>query len=64
METLKLGIMRRDEFQLYTLAIAKGEIKPEADAPKVWFDSVESLAQILSTENRALLHTNTDKYPL
>ncbi len=55
MKTLKLGVMRREEFQRYTLAIAKGEIRPEADAPKVWFDSVGSLAQILSTDEGAHL---------
>ncbi len=63
MTTLKLGIMSRDDFQRYTIAIAKGEIKPEPDAPKVWFDSLESLAQILSTESRALLHTVSARYP-
>jgi predicted transcriptional regulator len=63
MKTLKLGIMRRDEFQRYTVAIAKGEIKPEPVPPKVWFDSLESLAQILSAENRALLHTINARHP-
>jgi predicted transcriptional regulator len=63
MRTLKLGIMSRGDFQRYTIAIAKGEIKPEPDAPKVWFDSLESMAQILSAENRELLHTISATHP-
>ena len=37
------------------MAIAKGEIKPKASDPKVWFTSIRSLSQVLSDENRALL---------
>ncbi len=60
---LKIGIMSREEFQRYTLAIAKGEIKPKPGTPKVWFESVESMAQILSTKNRALLRIIREKRP-
>ncbi|MFM7347449.1 MAG: helix-turn-helix domain-containing protein [Tagaea sp.] len=40
-----------------TLAIARGELRQRPDAPRVWFSSMESLAQILSAANRALLDT-------
>ena len=63
MKTLKVGIMTREEFRDYTLSIAKGDIKPEPDAPKVWFDSLESMAQILSTKNRQLLRIISEKRP-
>ena len=55
METMKLGIMNRKDFRQYTIDIAKGKIKPAANAPKVWFDSLESMAQVLSAPNRELL---------
>jgi len=48
MNTLKIGIASRDAFRKRTLAIAKGEYKPGKNDPKVWFESLESLAQLLS----------------
>jgi len=38
-----------------TIAIARGEHKPTSDEPKVWFTSMESLAQVLSSKNTLLL---------
>ena len=38
-----------------TLAIARGEYKPAAGTPKVWFTSAESFAKVLSDRNRTLL---------
>ncbi|SHF10530.1 Predicted transcriptional regulator [Modicisalibacter ilicicola DSM 19980] len=55
MKTMKIGIMNRDEFRRRTIAIAKGDYRPAADEPKVWFDSVESMSQMLSTRNLELL---------
>ena len=55
MNTMKIGIMSRQEFRQYTVDIAKGKIKPSSDAPKIWFDSLESMAQVLSSQNRELL---------
>ena len=40
-----------------TIAIARGELRPAENDPKVWFRSIESLAQVLSTRNRLLLET-------
>jgi predicted transcriptional regulator len=34
---------------------ARGEYKPAPDEPKVWFTSMESLAQVLSSKNALLL---------
>ncbi len=56
MNTLRIGIMNREEFRHYTINIAKGKIKPRSDSPKIWFDSIESMAQVLSTPNRELLN--------
>ncbi|EIC20468.1 hypothetical protein Thi970DRAFT_04105 [Thiorhodovibrio frisius] len=38
-----------------TIAIAKGEYKPRRDEPKVWFESLGSMAQVLSNDNQELL---------
>lgn len=46
-----------------TISIAKGEYKPKADEPKVWFESIKSLAQILSNENQDLLKIIDEKHP-
>ena len=55
MTTLKIGIDSYDRMKARTLAIARGEYKPSADEPSVWFTSVESFARVLSQRNRELL---------
>jgi len=53
---LKIGIASREEMKVRTMAVARGELKPSSgDDPKVWFTSIESLAQVLSTKNKMLL---------
>jgi predicted transcriptional regulator len=54
-KVLTIGISSRAEMKARTLAIARGEYKPKPGEPKVWFESLESLAQVLSTRNRLLL---------
>jgi|ERR1700692_1505661 predicted transcriptional regulator len=53
--TLKVGIATVEQYKARTMAIARGEYVPSADEPKVWFQSLETLAQVLSAKNRALL---------
>jgi predicted transcriptional regulator len=55
--SVKVGIISRQDYIKRTLAIAKGEYKPRKDEPKIWFESIQSLAQVLSTENQKLLRT-------
>ena len=55
MTTLKVGIANREAFKKRTLAIARGEHKASAKEPKVWFESIETLSQVLSEPNRKLL---------
>ena len=55
MKTLKIGIAGYDRMKARTIAIARGERKPDGDDPKVWFTSVESFAKVLSHRNRELL---------
>jgi predicted transcriptional regulator len=64
MKTLKVGIASIEDMKKRTLAIARGNLKPSRDDPKVWFTSPESFAKVLSNKNRALLNvisaTNPD----
>jgi len=55
MNILKIGIASREEMKARTMAVARGELKPGENDPKVWFTSIESLAQVLSTKNKMLL---------
>jgi predicted transcriptional regulator len=55
MTTLKVGIATLDQYKKRTLAIARGEYTPAPDEPKVWFQSLETMSQVLSDKNRALL---------
>ena len=62
-KTIKIGIISRKNYKKRTLAIAKGEYKPKRGEPKVWFESVQSLAQVLSSENQELLRIIDEKKP-
>jgi predicted transcriptional regulator len=63
MTTLKVGIADYDEMKARTMRIARGEEKPAAGDPKVWFTSTESFAQILSSGNRELLRVIDEQSP-
>ncbi len=54
---MKVGIISKQDYIKRTLAIAKGDYKPRKDEPKIWFESIQSLAQVLSAENQKLLRT-------
>lgn len=55
MKVLKVGIAPREAYKKRTMSIAKGEYVPSQGEPKVWFESLSTLAQVLSDQNRALL---------
>ena len=63
LKTIKVGIMPMDEYKARTIAIAKGEYTPKKDEPKVWFESLKSMAQILCNENQQLLKVILEKKP-
>ena len=52
---LRVGIAPYEEVKKRVLAIARGESRPTKNEPKVWFSSIESLAQVLSSKNKLLL---------
>jgi len=63
LKTIKVGIMPIDEYKARTIAIAKGDYIPKKDEPKIWFESLKSMAQILGSENQQLLKVILDKQP-
>ena len=63
MKVLKIGIASLDEMRARTMAIARGELKPRRDDPKLWFTSAESIAKVLSESNRALLREIMQTHP-
>jgi len=62
-KTIKIGIMPYEQFKKYTMAIARGIYKPKKSEPKIWFESIKSLAQVLSHENQQLLQLIIDQEP-
>ena len=63
MKTVRVGIMSKEEYKQRTIDIARGLYVPKANEPKIWFESMKSMAQILSNENQALLKTILDNKP-
>ncbi len=63
MKSIVIGIMPQDQIRQRVLAIARGDYKPKASEPKVWFTSMKSLAEVLSDDNRALLRVIAETEP-
>jgi predicted transcriptional regulator len=61
--TLRIGILSREEYKARTLAIARGQYRPRQSEPKVWFESIRSMAQVLSAENQELLRVIAEQKP-
>ncbi|MCD6467975.1 MAG: transcriptional regulator [Thermoplasmata archaeon] len=62
-KVLKIGIMSRENYKRRTLAIAQGQYTPRKGEPKVWFESLKSMAQVLSNENQELLRVINERKP-
>ena len=60
---LRVGIISRKEYWKRTIAIAKGEYVPKKGEPKIWFESLQAMAQVLSNENQKLLKIIIDRKP-
>lgn len=63
MKSIVIGILPQDQIRQRVLAIARGELKPRAGDPKIWFTSMKSLAEVLSDDNRALLRVIAETGP-
>ena len=48
MKSLLIGILPQERIRERLLAIAKGEHKPKATEPRIWFTSMRSRAEVLS----------------
>ena len=62
-KVMKIGIISRENYMKRTVAIAKGQHKPRNDEPKIWFETLKSMSQILSNENQDLLKLIIDQKP-
>ncbi len=60
---LRIGIATPEEFRRMTRARVRDELHGNSDEPKIWFESLQSTAQVLGGENRALLQTILEKHP-
>lgn len=47
MKTLKIGIASYEDMKARTMKIARGQLKPRPQDPKVWLTSPESFAKVL-----------------
>ena len=63
MKTIVIGIMPQEKIRERVLAIARGDYTPQPGEPTVWFTSMQSLADVLSDDNRALLRVIADTAP-
>lgn len=64
MKALKVGIMPADKLQQRVIDIAAGRYKPSPDEPKIWFNSLKSLAEVLNDNNARLLDLIEKTQPL
>jgi len=62
-KVLRVGIMSKEVFIARTMEIVKGEYKPKASEPKIWFESLQAMAQVLSNENKKLLRIIAEQKP-
>lgn len=63
MKPIVIGIMPQERIRERVRLIAGGAYKPKPGDPKIWFTSMKSLAEVLSDENRALLHVIMETKP-
>ncbi len=62
-KVMKVGIISKEDYQKRTIALAKGKYKLRKGEPKIWFESLQSMSQVLSNENQALLKTIIEHNP-
>ena len=61
--SLTIGIAPQQAIRARALAVAKGTLKSKPGDPKIWFTSMKSLAEVLSDDNRTLLHVIRETRP-
>ncbi len=63
MKAIVIGVMSQQQIRARMIAIAKGEYKPKAGEPRIWFTSMKSVVEVLSDQNRALLKVIRESNP-
>lgn len=65
MTTLRvvIGIASEAKIRARVIAIARGEYVPKKGEPKVWFSSLNTVAQVLSEDNVKLLNIIMAQHP-
>lgn len=63
MNTLRIGILPYEEMKTRTIAIARGDLKPSHNEPKIFLSSLKSLANVLSEQNQELLRIIREHHP-
>ena len=58
-----VGIIPRQNYKKRTIAIAKGEYIPKPDEPKIWFESLKTMAKVLNNKNQELLKVIIEQNP-
>ncbi len=62
-KVLNIGIISYPDYKKRSMAIARGKYRPKSDEPKIWFESLQSMAQVLSNENQLLLKIILERKP-
>lgn len=62
-KVMKVGIISKENYVKRTIAIAKGDYKPRKDEPTIWFESLNSMSQVLSSDNQNLLKVIIEHKP-
>jgi predicted transcriptional regulator len=62
-KVMTVGIISKEEYMRRTIAIAKGTYVPKKADPKIWFESLNSMSQVLSAENQELLRLIIEHKP-
>ena len=62
-KVIKIGIMSFDDYKKRTMDIVTGKYRPKKGEPKIWFESIQSLGQVLSTQNQELLKVIVEHNP-
>ncbi len=63
MTTLKVGIASYEQMKARTMSVARGDLVPGPNDPKVWFTSLESFAKVMSERNQELLNIIARELP-
>lgn len=63
MKRIFIGILPQDKMRARAIAIARGQYKPRAGEPKIWFPSMKSVAETLSDKNMALIRIIAEQHP-